>query len=86
MLQINNVSNVSNKYVMFQKNMHAIMGSEQTVAELMNVIDAALEQVELIETQLDHMDQMLGVSIMGVLLIIFTYKSWLPYKTMGIIG
>lgn len=71
---------------MFQKNMHAIMGSEQTVAELMNVIDAALEQVELIETQLDHMDQMLGVSIMGVLLIIFTYKSWLPYKTMGIIG
>jgi hypothetical protein len=43
-------------------NMHSIMGSEQAVKALMAVIDAALEQADIIDDRLTTIDNCLAVS------------------------
>lgn len=42
-------------------NIQSIMGSEQAVTELIELFDAAIEEAETLEKQLDSFDQILSV-------------------------
>ena len=49
--------------MLFQANIHSIMGSEDQVLNLMRLLDEGIQEAERIEDKLNSYDQILAVSI-----------------------
>ena len=49
--------------MLFQANIHSIMGSEDQVLNLMRLLDEGIQEAERIEDKLNSYDQILAVSV-----------------------
>ena len=60
--------------MLFQANIHSIMGSEDQVLNLMRLLDEGIQEAERIEDKLNSYDQILAVSIYYIMGLAHKYS------------